>query len=71
MARLAWQNVDAPNLAPAMQGFANVTTLLDKALESASTKVMLENQIKQRRAQDAKIRKAKNDANTLAAEQSY
>jgi endonuclease YncB( thermonuclease family) len=67
MARLAWQNVDAPNLAPAMQGFANVTTLLQKALESASTNPMLENQIKQEEL-NAKIRKAKNDANTLAAD---
>jgi endonuclease YncB( thermonuclease family) len=66
MARLAWQNVEAPNLAPAMQGFANVTTLLQKALESASTNPMLENQIKQEEL-NAKIRKAKNDANTLAA----
>jgi endonuclease YncB( thermonuclease family) len=67
MARLSWQNVDAPNLAPAMQGFANVTTLLQKALESASTNPMLENQIKQEEL-NAKIRKAKNDANTLAAD---
>lgn len=66
MARLAWQNVDAPNLAPAIQGFANVTTLLQKALESASTNPMLENQIKQEEL-NAKIRKAKNDADTLAA----
>lgn len=67
MARLAWQNVEAPNLAPAIQGFANVTNLLQKALESASTNPMLENQIKQEEL-NAKIRKAKNDANTLAAD---
>jgi endonuclease YncB( thermonuclease family) len=66
MARLSWQNVDAPNLAPAMQGFANVTDLLQSALQSASTNPMLENQIKQEEL-NAKIRKAKNDANTLAA----
>lgn len=66
MTRLAWQNIDAPNLAPAIQGFANVTNLLQKALESASTNPMLENQIKQEEL-NAKIRKAKNDANTLAA----
>ena len=67
MARLAWQNVDAPNLAPAMQGFKNVTDLLQSALKSASTNPMLENQIKQEEL-NAKIRKAKNDANTLAAD---
>ena len=50
MARLAWQNVDAPNLAPAMQGFANVTTLLDKAL--ASSKGTVEDQLKLRKYQD-------------------
>lgn len=66
MTRLAWQNVEAPNLAPAIQGFTNVTTLLQKALESASTNPMLENQIKQEEL-NAKIRKAGNDANTLAA----
>lgn len=64
MARLAWQNVDAPNLAPAMQGFANVTTLLDKAL--ASSKGTVEDQLKLRKYQDD-VLKAKNDANTLAA----
>lgn len=67
MARLAWQNVEAPNVAPAIQGFANVTTLLQKALESASSNPMLENQIKQEEL-NAKIRKAGNDANTLAAD---
>lgn len=66
MTRLAWQNVEAPNLAPAIQGFANVTNLLQKALESASTNPMLENQIKQEEL-NAKIRKAGNEANTLAA----
>ena len=66
MTRLAWQNIDAPNLAPAIQGFANVTNLLQKALESASTNPMLENQIKQEEL-NAKIRKEKNEANTLAA----
>jgi len=67
MARLAWQNIDAPNLAPAMQGFKNVTDLLQSALQSASTNPMLENQIKQEEL-NAKIRKAGNDANTLAAD---
>ena len=67
MTRLAWQNIDAPNLAPAMQGFKNVTDLLQSALQSASTNPMLENQIKQEEL-NAKIRKAKNDANTLAAD---
>lgn len=66
MARLAWQNIDAPNLTPAMQGFKNVTDLLQSALQSASTNPMLENQIKQEEL-NAKIRKAGNDANTLAA----
>jgi len=65
MARLAWQNVDAPNLAPAMQGFANVTTLLDKAL--ASSKGTVEDQLKLRKYQDD-VLKAKNDANKVAAE---
>ena len=64
MARLAWQNVDAPNLAPAMQGFKNVTDLLDKAL--ASSKGTVEDQLKLRKYQDD-VLKAKNDANTLAA----
>lgn len=64
MARLAWQNVDAPNLAPAMQGFKNVTDLLDKAL--ASTQGSVEDQLKLRKYQDD-VLKAKNDANTLAA----
>ena len=65
MARLAWQNVDAPNLAPAMQGFKNVTDLLDKAL--ASSKGTVEDQLKLRKYQDD-VLKAKNDANTLAAD---
>lgn len=65
MARLAWQNVDAPNLAPAMQGFKNVTDLLDKAL--ASTQGSVEDQLKLRKYQDD-VLKAKNDANTLAAD---
>ena len=64
MARLAWQNVEAPNVAPAIQGFANVTTLLDKAL--ASSKGTVEDQLKLRKYQDD-VLKAKNDANTLAA----
>lgn len=65
MARLAWQNVDAPNLAPAMQGFKNVTDLLDKAL--ASSKGTVEDQLKLRKYQDD-VLKAKNDANKVAAE---
>ena len=65
MARLAWQNVDAPNLTPAMQGFKNVTDLLDKAL--ASTQGSVEDQLKLRKYQDD-VLKAKNDANTLAAD---
>lgn len=65
MARLAWQNVDAPNLAPAIQGFANVTSLLDKAL--ASTQGTVEDQLKLRKYQDD-VLKAKNDANKVAAE---
>lgn len=65
MARLAWQNVDAPNLAPAMQGFANVTTLLDKAL--ASSKGTVEDQLKLRKYQDD-VLKAQNDKNRVNAE---
>lgn len=65
MARLAWQNVDAPNLAPAMQGFANVTTLLDKAL--ASSKGTVEDQLKLRKYQDD-VLKAQNDKNKVNAE---
>ena len=65
MARLAWQNVDAPNVAPAMQGFKNVTDLLNKAL--ASSKGTVEDQLKLRKYQDD-VLKAKNDANKVAAE---
>jgi len=65
MARLAWQNVDAPNFTPAIQGFANVTSLLDKAL--ASTQGSVEDQLKLRKYQDD-VLKAKNDANKVAAE---
>lgn len=64
MARLTWQNVEAPNVAPAIQGFANVTSLLDKAL--ASTQGSVEDQLRLRKYQDD-VLKAKNDANTLAA----
>jgi hypothetical protein len=49
-----------------MQGFANVNDLLQKALQSATSNPFLENQIKQEKL-NAEIRKAKNDANTLAA----
>ena len=65
MARLAWQNVEAPNVAPAIQGFANVTSLLNKAL--ASTQGSVEDQLKLRKYQDD-VLKAKNDANKVAAE---
>lgn len=65
MARLAWQNVEAPNLAPAMQGFKNVTDLLDKAL--ASTQGSVEDQLKLRKYQDD-VLKARNDKDMANAE---
>ena len=65
MARLAWQNIDAPNLAPAMQGFKNVTDLLDKAL--ASTQGSVEDQLKLRKYQDD-VLKARNDKDQANAE---
>ena len=65
MARLAWQNVDAPDLAPAMQGFKNVTDLLDKAL--ASTQGSVEDQLKLRKYQDD-VLKARNDKDMANAE---
>lgn len=65
MARLAWQNIDAPNLAPAMQGFKNVTDLLDKAL--ASSKGTVEDQLKLRKYQDD-VLKARNDKDQANAE---
>jgi endonuclease YncB( thermonuclease family) len=65
MARLAWQNVDAPDFTPAMQGFKNVTDLLDKAL--ASSKGTVEDQLKLRKYQDD-VLKAQNDKNRVNAE---